>query len=424
MKNRLFDVHNIDARKIADYIKDEVITTSITSPPYFDMKDYGLENQIGFGQTYQQYLEDLKSVFSSIYNITKNDGTLWIIIDTFKDKNEVVLLPFDLASKLKEIGWMIQDIIIWKKDKTVPWSSRGFVQRKFEYILFFSKSNNYQYNRDKIRIYDTSLLKKWWVRYPERYNPKGKAIDEVWEYPIPTQGSWGNEYVRHFCPLPTDMIGNMIQLTTDEGDIVLDPFSGSGSVLVQAAYMKRKYIGFELNQEYIDMFTNYLGSTLKSGQNKYELSQSDSSVQDDFQSLILRLRCLKYARVVNNRISKLIDNNPIKHIFVEEIGESKERHKLRKVQYTIMFDSAFENGDEFKEKVNSIISVPPLSKFGIEPVFVYGNDLNGIDSRKEIYGYTTSNTHNTIGKVDIAQVPSNALVISNMKVEVIESDYE
>lgn len=146
MKNRLFDVHNIDARKIADYIKDEVITTSITSPPYFDMKDYGLENQIGFGQTYQQYLEDLKSVFSSIYSITKNDGTLWIIIDTFKDKNGVVLLPFDLASKLKEIGWMIQDIIIWKKDKTVPWSSRGFVQRKFEYILFFSKSNNYKYN--------------------------------------------------------------------------------------------------------------------------------------------------------------------------------------------------------------------------------------------------------------------------------------
>lgn len=105
-------------------------------------------------------------------------------------------------------------------------------------------------------------MKKWWIRYPERYNPKGKAPDEIWDYGIPIQGSWGNGYVKHFCPLPTDMIGNMIQLTSDEGDVILDPFAGTGSVLVQAAYMNRKYVGSELNREYINMFHNYFEKVL------------------------------------------------------------------------------------------------------------------------------------------------------------------
>jgi DNA modification methylase len=424
MKNTLFDIHNADARNIADYIHGELVTTSITSPPYFDMKDYGSENQIGFGQTYQQYLEDLKGVFLNIHNVTKNDGTLWIIIDTFKDKNGVVLLPFDLASKLKEIGWMLQDIIVWKKDKTVPWSSTGFVQRKFEYILFFSKSNNFKYYRDRVRIYDTNHLKKWWVRYPERYNPKGKTLDEVWEFSIPTQGSWGDKYIRHFCPLPTDMIGNIIQLTTDESDIVLDPFSGSGSVLVQSAYMKRKYVGFELNPKYIEMFKNYLKKTLANGTRKYELLQSDTSNQGDFEKIILILRCLKYARVLYNKIGKLFETNPIDHIVVEDIGYSEERYKLKKVLYSVVYKHNLISSDKFTSTLHGIISVPPLSKFGIEPIIELKNNMENIHSSRALYGYTSSNTHNTIGKVKMGAIPPKALILSHIKVAVVESDFE
>ena len=192
--------------------KDIQIQTTITSPPYFDMKDYGVEGQIGFGQKYEEYLNDLKSIFNYVFDYTKEDGTLWIIIDTFKRDNAVVTLPFDLVQKLKEVGWLLQEIIIWKKDKTVPWSSNGFMQRKFEYILFFSKYSSYKANKDNVRIYDTSQLKRWWVKYPERYNPKGKALDEIWEFPIPVQGSWGNEYIRHFCPLPKEMVATMISI--------------------------------------------------------------------------------------------------------------------------------------------------------------------------------------------------------------------
>ena len=129
-------IYNVDARQIQDVLNNDVqIQTTITSPPYFDMKDYGVNGQIGFGQTYADYLNDLKKVFSGLLKRTKKDGTLWIIIDTFKRQNNVVLLPFDLARELQSVGWYLQDIIIWKKDKTVPWSAKGFSQRKFEYIL-------------------------------------------------------------------------------------------------------------------------------------------------------------------------------------------------------------------------------------------------------------------------------------------------
>jgi DNA modification methylase len=243
----------------------------------------------------------------------------------------VVTLPFDLADKLKEIGWLLQDIIIWKKDKTVPWSNNGFMQRKFEYILFFTKSTNYKYNRDNVRVYDTSQLKRWWVKYPERYNPKGKALDEVWEFPIPIQGSWGDEYIRHFCPLPKDMVATMIKISSDEGDVILDPFAGSGTVLSQSAYMNRRYIGFETNKEYIQMFEDYMKKTFNRGREEYELTNQDIS-QAKFEETVLNLRALKYAKVLLSNIQKETGIKSFR-IIVELNGTSSLQHKLLKVNY-------------------------------------------------------------------------------------------
>ena len=96
-------IHNIDSRNIRSILSNNLkIQTTITSPPYYDMKDYGVINQIGFGQTYEDYLNDLQDVFREILEKTNDDGTLWIIIDTFKRNHSVVPLPFDLANKLKD----------------------------------------------------------------------------------------------------------------------------------------------------------------------------------------------------------------------------------------------------------------------------------------------------------------------------------
>jgi DNA modification methylase len=408
-------VYNQDARRILETIPSGIkVSTTITSPPYFDMKDYLSDNQVGYGQTYDDYLNDLRQIFEGVFKITNEDGSLWIIIDTFKRDNQVVSLPFDLVSKLKEIGWLLQDIIIWKKDKTVPWSSNGFVQRKFEYILFLTKTTKFKYNHDSVRVYDTSHLKKWWVKYPERYNPKGKALDEVWEFPIPTQGSWGDKYIRHFCPLPKDMVATMIQISTNENDTILDPFAGSGTVLSQSAYMKRNYIGFELNPDYIEMFKNYLEDTFSKNRKEYELF-SKTNNQDIFEKQILELRSLKFARLLLNNIEKETGLKELK-IFVSFKGGSKVKNKLIEIEYQIIGDL---NDLNLLDMINIEIQKSPLSKFGIEPKFKF------IDKREFNhnihYGYTKSNTYSFIKNIDFNS--PKVKVISEICADLNENDY-
>lgn len=408
-------IYNEDARRILETVPLETkITTTITSPPYYDMKDYDSEDQVGYGQSYSDYLNDLQTIFKGVFKITEENGTLWIIIDTFKRNNQVVTLPFDLSTKLKEIGWLLQDVIIWKKDKTVPWSTSGFMQRKFEYILFFSKSPKYKSNKDNVRVYDTSQLKKWWVKYPERYNPKGKALDEVWEFPIPTQGSWGEEYIRHFCPLPQSMVATMIQISTDENDTVLDPFAGSGTVLSQSAYMKRNYIGFELNKSYISMFKEYLDKTFSKSRKEYELF-SQNRDQADFERRILDLRSLKFARVLINYLDKNESLKDLK-IFATPKESSDIKNKIIQVEYQIIGEI---DKSVFLEQVKLVTEKPPLSKFGIEPIFTFKKTKKF--NNEKLYGYSKTNTYSYIKNADLNSIKIR--VISEVGVDLNENDY-
>jgi DNA modification methylase len=414
-KDILNKIHNLDSRLILNIIPKSIkVQTTITSPPYFDMKDYGAENQVGYGQNYDDYLDDLKNIFENVFKITKDDGTLWIIIDTLKRNNQVVTLPFDLANTLKKVGWIFQDIIIWKKDKTVPWSTNGFMQRKFEYKIGRVKSATYKNNKDWVRLFDTTQLKKWWVKYPERYNPKGKALDEIWEFPIPVQGSWGDEYIRHFCPLPKEMVATMIQISTDENDVVLDPFAGSGTVLSQSAYMRRKYIGFELNSEYIEMFNAYLKKTFIDSRKEYELSEQNKD-QNLFEEQILNLRALKFARVLLNHIEKETNKNDLK-IYVSIIGKSIQKNKSILVENIIIGQI---DEIEMSSLIKAIIAKRPLSKYGIEPKFEFVEKIM-LDTKK-YFGYSRTNSYSYIKDMDINS--NKTKVISNIKVDLNEKDY-
>lgn len=410
MKERLNTIYNTDSRRISEVLpKDIRIQTTISSPPYFDMKDYGEKNQIGFGQSYKEYLCDIKSVFEQVYQYTKEDGTLWIIIDTFKRNDSIVLLPFDVASKLQESGWLLQDIIIWKKDKTVPWSNNGFTQRKFEYVLFFSKSPKFKNNKDKVRVFDTRQLKKWWIKYPERYNPRGKALDEIWEYPIPVQGSWGKQYIRHFCPLPQDMVSNMIQISTDEGDIVFDPFAGSGTVLSQSAYMNRPYLGFELNKSYIEKFNSYLTETLETGKANYEKMLKNEG-QIVFEEQILNLRALKYGRMLVKAIQEEL--HTYSKVIVERI---RQENSQSIVKYSFVGVS-----EKMVEKIIAqAISKAPLSKYEITPLITYQDKL---DDYKQWFCYSITNSYSYMRNTTYND--PQVRVLSLIKVDLNEKDYE
>ena len=236
----------------------------ISSPPYWSLKNYGSsENQIGHGQPYDEFLEDTAKVFVDCYDISRDNATLWIIVDTCMDRGEIKTIPFDITNKMKEKGgkkrWILKDIIVWNRPKGVVSGLKRF-KNSFEYILMFSKGEKYVFNADNVR--DTLSIKKWWVSYPERYNPSGKKLENVWEFMPPMRG-WGPSHQKHLCPLPFGMMDLIIEIFTNVGDIVFDPFAGSGTVLAIADAKERKGVGIDINEGFEDVYKNSVSKAAK-----------------------------------------------------------------------------------------------------------------------------------------------------------------
>lgn len=426
MKDNFYSIHKIDARNINTLIKSPIVDVTITSPPYFDLKDYDFKEQIGYGQTYSEYLEDLKLVFKNVYECTKESGTLWVIINAYRKDGEVVPLPFDFSNKIKEVGWKLQEIIVWGKDKTVPWAHQGQMRNSFEYILVFSKTLNYKFYVDNVR--DFQSLKRWWVKYPERYNPRGKTPEAIWNFDIPIQGSWGKGYVKHFCPLPEEMIAQILKLTTKEGNVVLDPFSGSGAVLSKADNMKRKYIGSELNPKYIRMFKKYLKQTGTLKKREYEAEEKKLLKQVEFEKLILDLRALKYIRLAYFKLPQEYKTRIIN--IAVEISEIVPLKKNSLISVTYSFLLSENCKKDLKEVLDSLFGKPPLSKFGIEPIIKFTiNPSQFIKSlqHSELYVYSSGNTHKfqkIIKPKDLINSSRLDLIVTNIRVDLNEKDYE
>ncbi|MDY6917627.1 MAG: site-specific DNA-methyltransferase [Chloroflexota bacterium] len=230
----------------------EPVDLVLTSPPYFDVKNYvSRRKQIGYRQTYEEYLSDVADVMGQCYRVSKANATLWLVADSVRREGIVRALPFDIDRQLRQPGqgptWILRDVIIWNRSKNIPWHSKGRLKNEFEYILFFSKNNAFKYHVDRVRtVVD---YKKWWLSYPERYNPKGRPPSNVWEFPVPIRG-WGYPYQPHVCPFPFGLVERVLSMCSDEGDTVLDPFAGSGSVLALAAEMNRRAIGLDVSRRY------------------------------------------------------------------------------------------------------------------------------------------------------------------------------
>ena len=233
-------------------IKPDLI---VTSTPYFDVKNYeNNDGQIGFGQDYEAYLNDIITIFQKCYELSSTHATFWMVMDTVRKDGVTVPLPFDINKALTNQPaqtWRLKDVIIWNKNKNIPWNAKGRFKNHFEYIFFYVKDEQYKFNIDKIR--EIADLKKWWLTYPERYNPRGKAPSNLWEFTTPLRG-WGNGCLNHFCPFPFPLVERIISISTDENDFVLDPFSGSGSVIAMASVMNRNAVGIDINKKYKRQF--------------------------------------------------------------------------------------------------------------------------------------------------------------------------
>jgi DNA modification methylase len=307
-----------DARHLGSLLgREQVIDVTVTSPPYWDAKNYGRKGQIGYGQSLDQYLADLTAVFTEVWYCTKRTGSLWIVINTVKKDNTLHLLPFKLAERLAvqpTANWHLQDILVWVKSHTLPWSHRQKLQDHFEYVMCFGKSKSFSLNTDALRSPRT--LANWWVKYPERYHPLGKGLSNVWEIQIPTQGSWGNGSMEHACPLPTELTKRIIQLSTDKTGVVFDPFAGTGASLVAAEALGRKWLAIDINPHYRDMCYKRLAE--EANDHTAEIKESKS-----LRDANLYLRQLKYPVLLYKRIAPGLEPVPKGVSAVKQLHEPK-----------------------------------------------------------------------------------------------------
>jgi len=336
-----------DARNLISEIPRVDVT--ITSPPYWNLRNYGDSRQLGCFQKYDEYLDELTSILGKIQAKTSNTGSLWLILNTFRKRGRTYLLPFDIAQRLEPVGWHLKEVIIWDKLKSYPYSGPGKLRDNFEYILLFTKGKSFKFYLDRVRELD---LTQWWVDYPERYNPLGKAPTNVWEFQIPTQGNWISGLLRHFNPFPPKLVERILSIASDEGDVVLDPFAGAGVTLAVAKAMKRHYIGFEIKRDYIRRFWN---GVLPQVAQEITLSELKYAEHQELSRRLLKLRCLKYAQILAKRLK--LQGYLIHSIFVAA-------EDLRKPDiYPILIQEQEDPTPIIKE----ITGKPPLSKFGISP---------------------------------------------------------
>jgi DNA modification methylase len=367
-QSKIYDFYNKDARELLQVIPPNTVDVAITSPPYFRRKRYTTSKaEIGRERSIDTYLKNLKDIFQKCRDVTKDTGSLWIVADAYREKGEFIPLPSMIAEKVKECRWKLRDVIIWDKVKTRPWSANGqykYLRRIFEYILFFTKTDKFKFFINNVKEPDPSLLKPWWVDYPERYNPQGRTPTNLWSFTIPAQGSWGRRYLRHFCPFPPELIERIIKLTTEKGDVVLDPFAGSGVVLAQAHHMGRKYIGFEINPDYAKMFERVLVET-KGEAKRIEKDQADlRKIGRIFRRTITQLRLVKYPKAVLRKAHNTFpDEVSLNTVFVTP--NCHEKANLMRENIYLVLNSE-KNKEAFLNHIQEICSKPPLSLFGIK----------------------------------------------------------
>jgi len=296
---------NEDARKLRDFVEENTVDVTITSPPYYNLKSYGhAEGQIGFGQDLIAYKSDLIKVFSSVYEVSKDTGSLWVIADNIRVNRELFMLPAELARWIGDVGWNLQDLLIWDKVKSHPGAHGRVGFRKiYEQILVFSKSEKFKLYSDRVRNHD---LSSWWVKWPERYKTAGKIPGDIWSFKIPAQGTWSRwplfkRQKLHECPFAPELVERILLLTTDEGDLALDPFAGSGMALAVSACMNRKFLGFEINSNYCENFWNQVLPAMK---NWYAQRIAQPLLSDtEVQARLVKLKKLKYGKLLSQQLA-------------------------------------------------------------------------------------------------------------------------
>lgn len=252
-----------DCRDIMRRWADEGIRvqTCVTSPPYFGLRDYGHPGQIGLEQTPEEYIAAMVEVFRCVRDVLTDDGTLWLNMgDSYGSGKQLLGMPWRVAFALQSNGWVLRQDIIWHKPNPMPESVRDRCTKAHEYIFLLSKSERYFFDHEAIK--EPAKVSSEGIRFggskygdsndPKHATKSGNVSKEyekankrsVWS--VPTKPYSG----AHFATFPMELITPCVLAGSRLGDIVLDPFMGSGTTAQVAMQWDRKYLGCELNPEY------------------------------------------------------------------------------------------------------------------------------------------------------------------------------
>jgi DNA modification methylase len=306
-------IFHADCRKGMAFLTDESVDCCVTSPPYWGLRDYGAEEQIGLEGSFEDYLQSLSQVFREVRRVLKNDGTLWLNLgDAYASKGgsghqgkhgyrynrthtqrqllaaagtsglknkELVGIPWMVAFMLRAEGWFLRSDIIWHKPNPMPESVTHRPTKAHEYIFLLSKSEKYYYDAGAIMEPVSgsshsrgSGLNPKAVSSPvsfqdrDRQFSKGRKIKQNASFSSSVRNLVTERNRRtvwtvashpydgaHFATFPPSLIRPCIQAGCPKGGVVLDPFGGSGTTGQVAKEEGRRAILFEINQEYLNL---------------------------------------------------------------------------------------------------------------------------------------------------------------------------
>lgn len=228
-------------------VEDNSVSVVVTSPPYWDLKDYFKEGQIG-QEPYDIYLARTKTVWQECFDKLTPTGSLWININIRMRAGKVIAIPRDFVKICKEIGFYYKGIFIWHKSSGIPTGEKNIVDRH-EYVLVFSKQQKFLFDCAKQKTFCD--YKNDSINGGTFWNINRKA------------GSIGKKYI-HPAIYPNDLVARIVQIASAEGDIVLDPFLGSGTSLIASVQQNRNFVGYEFNEGFRELMESRFSKELPS----------------------------------------------------------------------------------------------------------------------------------------------------------------
>jgi DNA modification methylase len=254
-------------------LQDKSAQMCVTSPPYFGLRDYGHDGQIGLEQSPAEFVSKLVDVFREVRRVLADDGTLWINIgDSYGKGKQLLMVPARLAIALQDDGWVLRQDIVWNKPNAMPQPVTDRCTTSHEYLFLLAKKQKYLFNSE---AFQEPAVQAGRVRADRIGGNKHTGATTMHSDGSVFTGSdtrnrrsvW-NINTRpfkgaHFAVFPPDLVEPCILAGSRPGDTVLDPFNGSGTTGAVAIQHGRQYVGTELNPDYIHVANDRLAAAIK-----------------------------------------------------------------------------------------------------------------------------------------------------------------